>query len=680
MRTTPFHHTLGRALHCRLAWGAALSLLAANGAAQTALTDSVHSIAEVTVAAPPSFLETIPSQKLQGEELTRLNSRTVADALRFFAGVQIKDYGGVGGIKTINIRSMGTNHVGVFYDGVQLSNAQNGQVDLGMFSLDNISSISVHNGQKSDIFQSARDFNTAGTVYMWSRRPEFAPGRQAAVRLTFKTGSFDLINPAATADVKLSGRVAASFSAEHLRSSGEYTFRYRRQNPQTGATVYDTTAVRHNGDINATRVEAALYGRTGAAEWSARLYNYTSDRGVPGAIVNNVWRRGERIEDNNSFAQGTLTLTPKGRYALRALAKYASYRTHYENRDTSIVTIDNHYYQQEAYLSAANLVSISPLWAASLSADAQWNTMTADLYGFAEPTRWTVMASAATSLSAGNFRAQASAVLTYVTDHTVRTAAPADKRVLTPAAALSYRPAAGPVTLRAFAKKSFRMPTFNDLYYADMGNSKLNPESTIQYDAGAALSHKTGSWLQALEIQADAYYNLVKDKIVAYPKGAQFRWTMINLGRVEIKGLDVSASAAISPAERLTLTAKAQYTFQQALDVTSRDDSFYRDQIPYVARHSGSAALLSRWGEWGLDCSFIYTGERYSQQENIVYNYVQPWYTTDVSALRDIALPRGAGSLRLQVEVNNLLDQDYDVIINYPMPGRNVRVTARYTL
>ena len=236
------------------------------------------------------------------------------------------------------------------------------------------------------------------------------------------------------------------------------------------------------------------------------------------------------------------------------------------------------------------------------------------------------------------------------------------------------------MTLRAFAKKSFRMPTFNDLYYADMGNSKLNPESTIQYDAGAALSHKAGSWLQALEVQADAYYNIVKDKIVAYPKGAQFRWTMINLGRVEIKGLDVSASATLSPAERLTLTAKAQYTFQQALDVTNRNDSFYHDQIPYVARHSGSAALLSRWGEWGLDCSFIYTGERYCQQENIVYNYVQPWYTTDISALRDIALPRGAGLLRLQVEVNNLLDQDYDVIINYPMPGRNVRVTARYTL
>ena len=67
-------------------------------------------------------------QKLSGKELQNLNSHTVADALRYFSGVQLKDYGGVGGIKTVNIRSMGTNHMGVFYDGIELSNAQNGQV------------------------------------------------------------------------------------------------------------------------------------------------------------------------------------------------------------------------------------------------------------------------------------------------------------------------------------------------------------------------------------------------------------------------------------------------------------------------------------------------------------------------------------------------------------------------
>ena len=60
-----------------------------------------------------NFKEILPAQTLSGEQLERLNSQSVADALRYFSGVQIKDYGGIGGLKTINIRSMGSQHVGV---------------------------------------------------------------------------------------------------------------------------------------------------------------------------------------------------------------------------------------------------------------------------------------------------------------------------------------------------------------------------------------------------------------------------------------------------------------------------------------------------------------------------------------------------------------------------------------
>lgn len=100
-----------------------------------------------------------------------MNSLSVADALRYFSGLQLKDYGGVGGIKTVNIRSMGTNHLGIFYDGIELGNAQNGQIDLGQFSLDNVEEISLYNGQRSAIFQPASDFGNAGSVYIVPRLP-----------------------------------------------------------------------------------------------------------------------------------------------------------------------------------------------------------------------------------------------------------------------------------------------------------------------------------------------------------------------------------------------------------------------------------------------------------------------------------------------------------------------------
>ena len=158
--------------------------------------DSLQYLDEVVVTVRRIPKEVIPVQELSGNQLQRLSSHSVADALRYFSGIQIKDYGGVGGLKTVNIRSMGTNHVGVFYDGIELGNAQNGQVDLGRFSLDNMEAVTLYNGQKSAIFQPAKDFGSAGSIYLQSRTPKFGPDEDNHVKVVFKTGSFGVINPA----------------------------------------------------------------------------------------------------------------------------------------------------------------------------------------------------------------------------------------------------------------------------------------------------------------------------------------------------------------------------------------------------------------------------------------------------------------------------------------------------
>ncbi len=652
-----------------------LSLYIAAAHCSAQRLDSLHTLREVVVSSRNSQ-SVIAPQQLEGEQLRRLGSLSVADALRYFAGVQLKDYGGVGGIKTVNIRSMGSQHVGIFYDGIQLANAQNGQVDLGQYSLDNMQAISLYNGQKSHVFQSARDYASAGSVYLWTRRPEFAPGETYHAKATLKTGSFGLVNPSALVDLRLSSRVSASLNAEWLSSNGKYKFRYRRRAARTGEVMYDTTAVRQNGDVRATRLEAALFGTFAHGRWMVKGYNYTSERGVPGAIVNNVWRRGERIWDNNSFLQGTYRRDFGRHYRQQWLAKYAYYRTRYVNRDTTVAAIDNIYRQKEFYLSSAHMVDLTPWWSVSAAYDVQWNKMSADMYGFVYPTRWTHYASAATSATLGGLRIQGSVVMTYVHDRTRQAASPGDKTAWTPALFASWRPfAKTDFTLHAFAKRSFRMPTFNDLYYAEMGNSRLSPERATQYDAGFAYTSRTRERGLIAEwgLQADIYRNWVHDKIIAYPKGAQFRWTMLNLGRVRITGADIAAHATLHPARLLYITCRLQYTWQQAIDLTSKADTYYGDQIPYIPWHSGSAVIEARYGPWTLDYSFIYTGERYNQQENIVYNHTQPWYTSDLALSRGLNI--GKCRAKAAVEVCNLFSQDYDVIINYPMPKRNYRIT-----
>ena len=88
------------------------------------------------------------------------------------------------------------------------------------------------------------------------------------------------------------------------------------------------------------------------------------------------------------------------------------------------------------------------------------------------------------------------------------------------------------------------------------------------------------------------------------------------------------------------------------------------------------------WRRLSVNYSFIYTGERWNGQENSQYNYMQPWYTSDVQASYRFPLKRKSSrqELKLSLEANNLLDQQYDVIANYPMPGRNFSIGIEVNL
>ena len=638
--------------------------------------------------------EVVPSQKLNGEMLEKLNTHSVADALRYFSGIQLKDYGGVGGIKTVNIRSMGTHHLGISYDGIQLGNAQNGQIDLGQFSLDNIEEVTLYNGQKSAIFQPASDFGNAGAIYIRTREPEFgskekggrrkenAKRRMENTNLRFKTqyGSSDMFRFSTLWEQKLSETVSSSLSAGFLTSSGKYKFHYERRYPN-GQTAWDTTAVRNNGDIHAERIEANVFGRINQGSWQVKGYLYNSARGIPGAIVNNVWHRGERQQDLNTFVQAAFDKNIGEGFSTRWLAKYAYYNTHYVNKDTTQLPVDNRYKQQEVYLSTANVLELLPNWSASLSYDFKWNKLNADTYNFAFPTRISNLVSLATAIDYKHLKAQGSILATFINDRTHRRgdfAGMDSKNSLskfTPALFVNIYPFQGTFfSMRAYVKKSFRMPTFNDLYYTDMGNANLVPESALQYDAGFALNkHFESGLIRHAEMHFDAYYNTIHDKIVAYPKGQQFRWTMLNLGKVHIKGIDVEAEADFRIGKDLVATTRMQYTYQDARDVTDPNDSYYRHQIPYIPWHSGSAIVGLNYKDWDLNYSFIYAGERYDEQENIIYNHMEPWYTSDLSLCyrfywNDVLF-------RAKLDVNNIFDQDYEVITNYPMPGRNFAFT-----
>ncbi|NLR79716.1 TonB-dependent receptor plug domain-containing protein [Chitinophaga eiseniae] len=647
------------------------------GCAQLAVAqqaDSSHTkhLQEVSVTAPRTTKEISPGQKLQAKDLERLSSHSVADAIRFFAGVQIKDYGGIGGLKTVDIRSMGSNHTGVFYDGIAIGNAQNGQVDLGRFSLDNMEEIALYNGQKSNIFQPARDFSTAGGIYMTSLKPRFAAGEKTHARGTLKTGSFGLFNPSLLWQQKINDKVSASFSTEWVNATGRYKFRYTVRDKQ-GNIAYDTSAYRKNGDINAVRAEGGFNGVMNEGEWSAKVYYYQSERGLPGFVVNNVFGHVDRQWDQSIFVQSSFRKDISKRYSLLLNGKYAYDYSRYLAPDTARLYVDNHYRTYETYISMANQYALTSWWNLSASGDFQWSRMDADLKNFTFPTRYTTLIAAATAITFNRWSAQASILGTFVSEDVKKNTALAYQQKYTPTVIVSWQPfSVADFRLRAFYKNIFRLPTFNDLFYTEIGSKILKPEFATQYDVGITWNKTfTNRNLVLAGLEADAYYNDVTDKIVAVPGQNQVIWTMQNLGKVKIKGLDVKAKAAWQIKQVLQLQTKLTYTFQRAQDFTNPSDRFYGHQIVYIPRHSGSAILGADYKSWQANYSFIYTGERYNGKENIPENYVQPWYTSDISLGKQFNYKHTR--FRITAQVNNLANQYFEVVQSYPMPGRNYR-------
>ena len=618
--------------------------------ADTLVAAQVYSVKAlpVTRAAEEVSLRALPAAPTQ-----------VADVLRHLTGVQVKDYGGIGGLKTVNVRSLGSEHVGIFLDGIQIDNAQNMQVDLGRFSTDGLETVSLYSGQKSLRLQTAKEYASGAAVYLRTAAP-----RRSGLRLRLRTGSFGTLNPSVRWDREM-GTVKLRVSAEYTGSNGRYKFPY-----------FDTTLVRENGDIRSLRLETQLFSQTKGGTWRLHLYSYGSERGFPGPVIRRAQGfpfSAERQADQDLFLQGSWARDWTSRYGTAIRLKYFNNYTHYNThpeRNPMALPYDLHYRQQGAYFSLAQSYVVSDPWSVDMSADYQYNALSSDVGQFVRPRRSTLTVAAATRLTWPAVRLAAHLVYQGAWDSFDArlsggwTRENGFRGAWMPSLSVFYSPFRA-LEAEAFVKRSYRLPSFNDLYYSLMGNSGLSPERAFQ--TGVNLRLKGKGW----GLHLSPYYNRVSDKIVAIPTTSQFRWTMLNIGLADILGLDAKGEADYAWGEwRLTLALR--YSFQQALDHSTPGNQTWGNQIPYIPLHSGSAYLQLDWKAWTLAWNTSLCGERWSRSANTADYYLEPW------SLSEVSLSRRWKGLTTALHVRNVFNNAYQVVQGYPMPGANWLLSLEY--
>lgn len=641
-------------------------------------TAHVYSISEVTISQPYQPREVramAPTQVFSRQELKRLNVLQVSDAVKHFAGVTVKDYGGIGGLKTVSLRSLGAEHTAVGYDGITLSDTQTGQIDIGRFSLDNVDRLSLSNGQSDNIFQPARFFAAGGVLNIQTLTPRFTGEKKTNISGSLKTGSWGLVNPSVLLEQQVGRKWALSANSEWMRADGRYpyTLRYGDKNDLTSREK------RKNTDVQTFRAETGLYGNLAQGEqWKVKAYYYQSSRALPGAATFYYDYASQHLWDKNAFVQSSYQKEMNQHWVLQTSAKWNWSYQHYLDPDYKGTTgkTENSYYQQEYYLTASALYRMANNLSFSLSSDGSINTLNADMKDFAYPTRYSWLSVLAAKYANGWVTASASALATVINEDTKQGASAGNHRKLTPYISGSLKPFTNQeFRIRLFYKEIFRLPNFNDLYYSQIGNSGLRPENTRQYNVGLTYSKVVSDFIPYLSATVDGYYNRVTDKIIAIPTKNIFIWSMVNLGKVEIKGVDATASISIQPTEKLRINLSGNYTYQRALDVTEPGGKTYKQQIAYTPRISGSgqAGIETPWVN--LSYSFLFSGKRYMLGQNLSENRLSSYSDHSVSASREIKMRHIVTSL--SVEVLNLADKNYEIIKNFPMPGRSVRATLK---
>ncbi|WP_337941266.1 TonB-dependent receptor [Parabacteroides sp.] len=635
--------------------------------AQTIDTTAYHQLKGVEVvekARPSTTREATPLQVMDRAGIERLGIQDLSEAVKRFSGATVKDYGGIGGLKTVSVRSLGAQHTAVSYDGVTITDAQSGQVDISRFSLDNVEMVSLSIGQTDDIFQTARMYASAGALSVKTSSPDFTSS-PFHLKAQLKAGSFGLVNPYLRYEQKFGKKWYASWHGDYLRADGNYPF-----------TLVNGDLVekkkRNNSDIESWRTELNFAGDLGkAGTLSMKGYYFDSHRGLPGSVILYNDYSGERLWDRNAFAQARYENRITEKFALQAQAKYNySWMRHLDvDNKYESGRQDDRYTQKEYYLSVSGLYSLTDHLSFSLAEDYFINTLDNTIPECPFPKRYTSLTALAAQYKDTRLTATASLLGTYITEKVERGDKPSDRKRLSPAVSLSWRvmPEYN-FRLRVSYKDIFRVPTFNDLYYLRMGNTNLKPERATQYNLGMTWSGSL-PFINYLNASVDGYYNRVSDKIVAIP--TMFIWKMMNMGEVSIGGIDVNLSAEVPLWKNISLSGQASYSWQHAIDITDGTEKNYRDQIPYTPRHSGNVSVAFQM-PW-VNVSYLLTvvGDRYASPQNIGRNLIDRYAEQTISLNRSFTF--ASCSLRLQFDIINVGNINYDVIKYYPMPGRSFR-------
>lgn len=630
-------------------------------------------------------------QQISAQQIKELPTLQLSDALKYMSGVVVRDYGGTGGMKTVSVRGLGTQHTGVAYDDIAITDCQTGQIDLGKLSLENVASLSLIVGLDNNIFVPARLFSYSSLLKISTINT--IPKKPFSFRVGSTIGMYGLyeLQAGITHKVRSKKREDRLFywnlSADAMRSKGDYPYTLH----YGGANDSVSHERRKNAETKTLNTEFnAVWQIDRTQRLNVKLYYYNSARELPSATIFYNTESHQKLWNQNAFGQVHYHKYFNDRWAYQANAKFNYDYTRYLDPDylNEDGYLDNRYHQHESYLS--NTVMFTPihkkdslqhfsLLQFAFAQDVFYQQMKANSLEYAHPGRFTSLSSLSAILAGKRWNLNANLLFTYVNNIISENPDIQDYTHFSPAVGGSVE-LVKTLHMRFFYKNIFRMPTFNDLYYREVGNENLNPEKTHQWNLGLVLKEAhLAAGRVTVSTTLDGYFNIVKDKIVAFPSYNLFSWTMLNYGKVYVTGVELNTFWQYRITSKYILRLNGNVTYQKAVDRTDSDSKTFNHQIPYTPLWSGSASLSFQTPWITVTYALIGCDKRYALSQNIPANEVPGYIDQSITLSHDFFF-RNDSSLGLKLELLNIANEQYEIIRNYPMQGFGLRFKVVYIM
>ncbi|MFQ6113833.1 MAG: TonB-dependent receptor domain-containing protein [bacterium] len=589
----------------------------------------------------------VATEIITRSEIEQTGAQNVGEVLESSTGLFVKNYGHIGALKTASIRGSSENQVLVLLDGQRLNLAQGIAPDLGDIPLHAIERIEIIRGGHSALYGTDA---VGGVINLITR--SFSGKKAVTGRLSSTLATFGTKVVQATFGQKL-GPFDYFMSHNYTESDGDFKF----QNPAGDAVD------RTNSNLNRNDTFLKLrYSVNPSASLSGFVQIHDAERGVPGPLSfpsETAVQKDEAWKYNLRFEQQFAS-----KMNLQAQAFLYKFKQNFDDPSAFFPIQSEH--KNDAYG-----LSLQSNWRLSSLSEVTGG------YEFRQDKINSTDVSSQKRTIHSVFLQDQIQLPLNVRSHARVSLVPAFRLDKYTDVDAQFSPKMGflfnyihnfQMVLRGSWGRSYRVPSFNDLYWPagsfTAGNPDLVPEKGIGFDIGFLLNFKkAGYW--GVEVN---YFSTNLENLIIWGSRADGIWSPQNVKKANITGVE---TRMCFQGFKDVIKLKADYNYLNAVD-RSDNQRTHDNQLIYRPKHKVDLSLNLRFKQIELNGAYRIVGKRYTTEDNT--RSLQAYRITDLAA--SCKQPLLGGTLKIQLEVRNVFDKQIQIIEDYPTSGREYRTTV----